>query len=119
MYDAQNQHYKETSSPFLTKDEGDVKKVMDILESWVNPYETRNTTDSLIYIASGVKDSDDITEDILSAEKKGVDAFTSFVQERLCSSQANLYAPLAKTALKTFSEVKENKSCHHRCCNQG
>ena len=93
MYDAQNQHHKETSSPCLKKDEGDVKKVMDILESWVNPYETRQTTDSLINIASRVKDTDDITEDILSAEKKGADAFTSFVQERLCSSQANLYDP--------------------------
>ncbi|CAI9737603.1 Hypothetical predicted protein [Octopus vulgaris] len=42
MYDAQNQHHKETSSPCLKKDEGDVKKVMDTIESWVNPYETKN-----------------------------------------------------------------------------
>ena len=109
MYDAQNQHHKETSSPRLKKDEGDVKKVMDILESWANPYETKNTTDSLINIASGVKATDDITEDILSAEKKGTDAFTSFAQDRLCSSQADLYAPLAKTVLKTFRNLVKSK----------
>lgn len=109
MYDAQNQHHKETSSSRLKRDEGDVKKVMDTIESWVNPYETKNTTDSLINIASGVKANDDITEDILSAEKKGAEAFTSFVQERLCSSQADLYAPLAKTALKTFRNLVKSK----------
>ncbi|CAI9731614.1 Hypothetical predicted protein [Octopus vulgaris] len=82
---------------------------MDTIESWVNPYETKNTTDSLINIASGVKASDDITEDILSAEEKGANAFSSFVQERLCSSQTDLYPPLAKTSLKTFRKLVNSK----------
>ncbi|CAI9733611.1 Hypothetical predicted protein [Octopus vulgaris] len=111
MYDAQNQHHKETSSPLLKKDEGDIKKVMDTIESWVSPFETKNTTDSLINIASGVKATDDITEDILSAEEKGANAFSSFVHERLCSSQTDLYSSLAKTALKTFrNPVKTKKT---------
>ncbi|CAI9735361.1 Hypothetical predicted protein [Octopus vulgaris] len=109
MYDAQNQHHKETSSPCLKKDEGDIKKVMDMIESWVNPFEMKNTADSLINIAPGVKATDDITEDILSAEEKGANVFSSFVQKRLCSSQTDFYSPLAKTALETFRNLVKSK----------
>ena len=45
-------------------------------------------------IASGVKPTDDIVEHLLTAEQKGNDAFTTFVEKRLDTSDVDLFAQL-------------------------
>ena len=61
MYDAAN--HKDASALRMKKDENDVHKAMHTIESWVNPFKSRNATEPLVNIASAVKATDSITDD--------------------------------------------------------
>ena len=79
---------------------------MHTIESWVNPFKSRNATAPLVNIASAVKATDSITDDLRTAEKKGNAAFVSFVEKRLKSNEIDyLYAPLSKSNLQTFGNL--------------
>ena len=93
----------------MKMDEHDVHKPMHTIESWVNPFESRNATEPLVNIASAVKATDSITDDLLTAEKKGNAAFVSFVEKRLKSNEINLYAPLPNSNLQTFGKSSQAK----------
>ena len=94
------------STTKTTKDENYVHKAMHTIESWVNPFKSRNATEPLVNIASAVKATDIITDDLATAEKKGNAAFVSFVEKRLKSSEIDyLYAPLSKSNLQTFGNL--------------
>ena len=91
----------------MKKDEDNVHKVMDIIASWINPFNSRDMTEPLLNIASGVAATDGITDDLLTAKQKGTDAFVTFVQKRLPTSEVDLFAPLPKSSLQTFgNQVK-------------
>ena len=109
MYDADSKHHKDASVPRMKKDEDDVHKVMDTIESWVNPFQSRDTTEPLRNIASAMKASDDITDGLLTAEQKGNDAFTTFVRDRIQTSEVDLFAPLPKASLPTFANLVKSK----------
>ena len=87
MYDAAIKHHKDASAPRMKKDENDVHKALHTIERWVNPFKSRNATKPLVNIASAVKATDSITDDLRTAEKKGNAAFVSFVEKRLGQSQ--------------------------------
>ena len=99
-------HHKDASAPHMMKDENDVHKAMHTTESWVNPFKSRNATEPLVNIASAVKATDSIIDDLCTAEKKGNAAFVSFVEKRLKSNEIDyLYAPLSKSNLQTFGNL--------------
>ena len=107
LYDADGKHHKDSSAPLMKKDEDDVHKVMDIIASWINPFNSRGMTEPLLNIASGVAATDGITDDLLTAKQKGTDAFVTFMQKRLQTSEVDLFAPLPKSSLQAFgNQVK-------------
>ena len=69
---------KDSSAPRILKDEQDVQKVMDTIDSWVNPFSTKETSDPLINIASGVTATEDISVDLLTAAQQSQHAFLNF-----------------------------------------
>ena len=99
MFDAAIKHHKDASAPRMKNDENDVHKALPTTESWVNPFKSRNAAEPLVNIASAVKATDSITDDLRTAEKKGNAAFVSFVEKRL------KYAPLSKSNLQTFGNL--------------
>ena len=95
----------------MKKDENDVHKAMHTIEGWVNPFKSRNATEPLVNIASAVKATDSITDDLRTAEKKGNAAFVSFVEKRLKSNEIDyLYAPLPKSNLQTFGNLVKSRT---------
>ena len=67
----------------MKKDEGNVHKIMDTIESWVNSLKSRAPNEPLSNIASGLKATDDIADNLLTAEQKGNYALTTLVEKRL------------------------------------
>ena len=63
MYDSASKHHKDASAPRMKKNENYVHKAMHTIESWVNPFKSRNATEPLVNIASAVKATDSITDD--------------------------------------------------------
>ena len=111
MCDAAIKHHKDASAPRMKKDEHYVHKAMHTIESWVNPFKSRNATEPLVNIASAVKATDSITDDLRTAEKKGNAAFVSFVEKRLKSNEIDyLYAPLPKSNLQTFGNLVKSRT---------
>lgn len=96
--------HKETGSARLKKDEEDVKKVMEVICSWTNPFEE---SEELTSISSGYVASSDIKEDLLTAKQKGKEVFTTFLNERLLSSSTGFHDTLAKLKLGTFSNAQK------------
>ena len=111
MYDAAIKHHKDASVQRMKKDENDVHKAVHTIESWVNPFKARNATELLVNIASAVKATDSITDDLRTAEKKGNAVFVSFVEKRLKSNEIDyLYAPLPKSNLQTFGNLVKSRT---------
>ena len=104
MYDAASKHHKHASAPRMKMAENDVHKAMHTIESSLNPFKSGNATEPLVNIASAVKATDSITDDLLTAEKKGNVAFVSCVEKRLASNEIDLYAPLPKCNLQTYGK---------------
>ena len=100
LYDAESKHHKDSSVLRMKKNEDDVHKVIDIIVSWVEPSTLRDTSKPLINIASGMKAHDRITDDLLTAQQKGNEAFATFV---------DFFATLAKSNLQTFSNLVKLK----------
>ena len=84
---------------------------MHAIESWVNPFKSRNATEPLVNIASAVEATDSITDDLRTAEKKGNAAFVSFMEKRLKSNEIDyLYAPLPKSNFQTFGYLVKSRT---------
>ena len=96
----------------MNKDEDDVNKAMDTIESWMNPFKSRDQNKPLSNIASGVKATYNIVDHFLTVEQKSNGAFTTFVQieKRQQTSDVDLFAPLPKAKLQTFQKSKSKKT---------
>ena len=111
MYAAAINYNKDASAPRMKKDENYVHKAMHTTESWVNPFKSRNATEPLVNIASAVKATDSITDDLRNAEKEGNAAFVSFIEKSLKSNEIDyLYAPLPKSNLQTFGNLVKSRT---------
>ena len=112
---------KDSSAPRILKDKQDVQKVMDTIDSWVNPFSTKKTSVPLINIAAGVTATEDISVDLLTAAQQGQHAFLNFVKTRIQSSEVDFFASLPKSLPQVFwkpGEVKDNQVGHQRCSHQ-
>ena len=90
LYDAESKQHKDASVPRMKKDEDDIHTVQNTIESWVNPFQSRDRNEPLPNIASGVKATDDIADHLLTADQKGNDAFSTFVEKILQKIDADL-----------------------------
>ena len=97
LYNSESKQHNDASVPRMKKDEHDVHKVKNTIERWVNPFKSRETNEPLSNIASGVK-----ATYVTHVDQKGNDAFTTFVEKRLQTSDVDLFAPLSKAKLQTF-----------------
>ena len=110
LYNTESKQHNDASVPRMKKDEHDVHKVKNTIERWVNPFKSRETNEPLSNIASGVKATYDIADHLLTVDQKGNDAFTTFVEKILQTSDVDLFAPLSKAKLQTFQNVvRSNK----------
>ena len=75
-----------------------------------NPFENDPETDpgDLVHLSSGVVAPQDVCSDLLTAHKKGDDAFIAFSKERLLG-EIDLNETLKKFQLKTFTHASKRK----------
>ena len=98
--------HKEGSQERTKKDEACVQHVVSYLEDHVNPFEE---SDCLIHLTSGVIASQDVTYDLLGAEKMGLTALEYFVEKRLNSNAEEFHATLKRLQLKSFSSMQKTQ----------
>ena len=92
---------KEATKPRMSRDETDVRNIMNTVESMTDPYEY---SVELASISSGVIASQKIKDDLLSGPEKGEKQLKEFIEKRLLSNEVDFFDPLPKLKLSTFSE---------------
>jgi len=77
------------------------------LPGWSDAFEE---SEDLVSLSSGCVTSESVTQDLLTAQKKGTDALATFVEDRLLSNSKVFYGTLSKLKLGTFSDVQKKSS---------
>ena len=86
----------------IQRDHADVQAVQDTISSmFINPFEEME----LISLSSGSIPTDKVPSDLLDAKKIGERALVKFQDERLKIQAINIYDPLNKMKLGTFSNL--------------
>ena len=99
-----NRLHKETGKSRIKRDEEDVRKVMEVVSNWTNPFEP---LEELASLSSGCVVTETIKSDLLVAKDKGTEALTAFVDDRLLSDSVGFFDPLPKLRLGTFRDAQK------------
>ena len=99
-----NRLHKETGKSRIKHDEEDVRRVMEVVSNWTNPFEPSEELSSL---SSGCVVTETIKSDLLAAKEKGTEALTAFVEDRLLSDSVGFFDPLPKLRLGTFRDAQK------------
>ena len=95
----QRRLHKETGSARMKRDEEDVKKVIEVISNWRNPFQPSEVLSS---ISLGYVTSESIKQDLLQAKEKGATALTAFVEERIITNSTGIFETLHKLKLGSF-----------------
>ena len=95
---------KETRTARISRDESDVRKVVEVLETWINPFDPSEELSSL---SSGAVAPKDVKDELLGAKKIEENAAVAFMKHRIISNETELYDPISKKKLKTFSALRK------------
>ena len=84
-----------------------VETALEVLTSWGSPFDQR---DALINITSGLEANDEVTKQLSEALKRGTEAMTTFINDRIKSSKVSFYEPIKQLALQMFSSMAKKKT---------
>ena len=105
--ESQRRLHKETGSARMKRHEEDVKKVIEVISNWHNPFEP---SEELLCISSGYVTSDSIKQDLLEAKEKGATALTAFAEERIITNSTGIFETLPKLKLGSFRDTHKKTS---------
>ena len=83
-----SQCHKEIGSSRIERDEDDMKKIIEVMEGWRNPFEA---SDELVVLRSGHVADENVKQDLLMAKEKGRQAFQQFINERLVTNNKGFF----------------------------
>ena len=81
---------------------------MGLVNSMINPWES--SEEGLVSLSSGTLASDDVSTDLLSAEKVGKQKMGEFIDTRISNSSEKIFDPLKQLKLKTFAHAPKVKT---------
>ena len=102
---------KDLTNSRMTKDKIDVQNIISTISNMINPFDNdpEVSAGDLVHLSSGVIASPEVCSDLITAHKKGDDAFIAFSRERL-QGEVDLNETLKKQKLKTFSDASKPKT---------
>ena len=95
----------------MKRSESDVQNVVCAFQNLLNPFAVSTESDSSLYcISSGKPASSDVCKDLTEYIKRGEEASSAFVKERLVEKSVSFHDPLKKLRLKTFASMAVRKT---------
>ncbi|KAL1251048.1 hypothetical protein QQF64_018844 [Cirrhinus molitorella] len=76
-------------------------------DSMLNPFDTHQN--GIVCLSSGTVAAEEIMRDLLTAPEKGENDVKEFMDQRLLSQSVDIFAPINKQKLKTFSDQAKTK----------
>ena len=98
---------KDNDASRISADEKQVLQVIDTIGEMVDPFQDDPEENDLVNLYSGVVASDDIVADLAGAFDEGNKAFEHFVSNKLLVEEPDIFHPIAKQKLKTFTSAKK------------
>ncbi|KAL1268455.1 hypothetical protein QQF64_033818 [Cirrhinus molitorella] len=98
---------KDLDSTRIHSDEKAVTRIISTLDSMLNPFDTHQN--GIVCLSSGTVAAEEIMRDLLTAPEKGENAVKEFMDQRLLSQSVDIFAPINKQKLKTFSDQAKTK----------
>ena len=98
--------HKEGSKTRVKTDEKDVRSVIEVVRSMLNPYDL---SEELTSISTGIKASDDTMSDLLNAKDIGSKHIEEFIKDRILSNETEFFEPVKKHKLNTFTNQTSEK----------
>ena len=98
-----NHLHKDTGKSRIKRDEEDVRKVMEVVSNWTNPFEP---SEELASLSFGCVVTETIKSNLLAAKEKRTEALTGFVEDRLLSDSVGFFDPLPKFPISCCKILK-------------
>lgn len=98
---------KDLDSTRIHGDEKAVTRIISTIDSMLNPFDSHQ--DGIVCLSSGIVSAEEIMTDLLTASEKGERAVQEFMDQRLLSPSVDVFAPIKKLKLKTFSDQAKTK----------
>ena len=94
---------KDLDKTRIETDENAVTNVMELVTSMINPFD--NSIEGLVHLSSGTVANEDIERDMSNMFQQGETAAMDFIQTNILSSSPDIYSPIKKIKLKTFTSL--------------
>ena len=117
--DKSNSEHNDLQNTRISRDETDVRSLLDMLEShWINPFSSEQQ--DLVCLSTGKAATPKVEEDLLNAKAVGDKAYEVFRVQRLETSppKVQFHDSLKKSKLQTFSDLKKKVKVKGKTSNE-
>ena len=112
MISEESSLHKEFRPSQIVESETNVKKVIDVICSFTNPFNTERCVEEFYCLSrlSGLPAILDLAADFLNACKIGKASMEEFIQERMVNQTVAFHYPIKRNKLKTFANAEVKKT---------
>jgi hypothetical protein len=96
---------KDLDKTRIKYDSNAVLDVMELVNTTINPFD--NDYESLVHLTSGSVASGDVESDMNNMYERGEAAAVTYMEKNILSEKPDIYAPLQKMNLRTFSSMNK------------
>ena len=83
--------------------------MMEAFHNFMNPFRVPEST-KLYCLSSGRPVSKEVESDLLDVDKHGMNAYKSFIQERLADKTVSIHSPIKRQNLKSFKSAAQKSA---------
>ena len=102
--------HKELRSSQIVESETNVKKVIDAICSFTNPFNTERCAEEFYCLSCGLLAKLDVAADLLNACKICKASMEKFIQDRMVNHNVVFNNPIKRNKLKTFAKAEVKKT---------
>ena len=102
--------HKELRPSQIEESETNVKKVIDAICSFTNPFNTERCAEEFYCLSCGLLAKLDVAADLLNACKIGKASIEKFIQDRVVNHNVAFHNPIKRNTLKTFAKAEVKKT---------
>ena len=101
--------HKDLRPAQMQSSEHDVKRVLEAISGFTNPFSSSVEDNELYCLSSGVPAKPDIAKDLIEAQDIGRKAMEDFISTRLVEKSVGFHNSIKRNKLKTFAAIEVKK----------
>ena len=94
--------HKEATRKRIDRDEREVRKIINVIEGWRNPFES---SDDLVYLSSGSVSTKEVSDALLGALETGTTVAEELIKKCIIDKSVDFYDSFSNNNLNTFKSM--------------